>query len=78
MWRARVRTQGRSPTDPLETVPISTLKVPQTRMVYTRSRQDMTWRSIDLKRIDFSAQSTKTAMVASVSFAAVDVTAELL
>ena len=28
--------------------------MPQQRLVYMRSRQDMTWLMLDLKRVDFS------------------------
>jgi hypothetical protein len=74
-----------SPTDPLETTPISTLRVPQQRLVYTRSRQDMTWRMLDLKRIDFAAREAPlpsgarapAAEIASPVFYSVDVTEQL-
>jgi choloylglycine hydrolase len=69
---------SRGGSDSLETVPLSTLKVPERRLVYTRSRQDMSWRALDLKRLDFSSPSLKTAQVSSPHFSAVDVTQELL
>ena len=75
-----------SPTDPLETTPYYTLRVPQQRLVYTRSRKDMTWRLLDLKRIDFTARKTPlpkgvlppAAEIASPSFHALDVTEQLV
>jgi hypothetical protein len=38
----------------------------------------MSWRVLDLKRLNFTTASTKTAKVASAVFAAVDVTDELM
>ena len=68
-----------------ETTPSSSLRVPKQRLVYMRSRQDMTWRMLDLKRIDFLARKKPlpagteppSALLASPLFHAVDVTEEL-
>ena len=60
-----------------ETTSICTLKVPKDRLIYTRSRQDMTWRVLNLNKVDFVGARGKEAVVASPTFNAVDVTDEL-
>jgi hypothetical protein len=71
---------ARNALDPLETTPVSTLHVTgaQHRHVYTRSRYDMSWRRLDLSRIDFRPTARKgTATIARAQFAFEDVTHEL-
>ncbi len=70
---------GRDASDPLETTPQATLKVPATREVFSRSRADHTWRRIDLTRLDFSPTATrKSVEIVPGSFGFIDVTDELL
>eukprot|EP00729_Bicosta_minor_P029655 gene29655-23570_t len=73
----------RNAEDPMETTPISSIKVVSEtkRMVFHRSRSDMTWRLLDLTRIDFTPQSKASGRVAKVTTAGfnyVDATGELL
>jgi len=72
---------ARNALDPLETTPLSSIQVkgPGTRQIFYRSRYDMTWRRIDLARLDFSPGAKKrSARVAMGSFGFVDATPELL
>jgi len=66
--------------DPLETTPLAMLAVPATRVVYHRGRADMTWRKIELRRLDFSPRSgpRSRARVASADFFSIDVTSFLM
>lgn len=72
---------GRDAKDPLETVPISTLHVTSehTKMLYYRSRYDMTWRRLDLGRVNFGEGALrKSVQVTNAAFSFLDVTDELL
>ena len=82
-YKALGTVAKRSPADPAETVPISTLKVlsANVKLLFVRSRESMHWRRIDVSRIDFSAKSgaaPKSALVSRHQFEYTDVTDELL
>eukprot|EP00927_Polykrikos_kofoidii_P063104 TRINITY_DN57928_c0_g1_i1.p1 TRINITY_DN57928_c0_g1~~TRINITY_DN57928_c0_g1_i1.p1 ORF type:complete len:458 (+),score=45.96 TRINITY_DN57928_c0_g1_i1:83-1375(+) len=69
---------GMGPSDSLMTTPIGTLSIPATQVVYHRGRADLTWRMIDLKKLDFSPTAQRRhARVASSRFYAIDVTSFL-
>ncbi len=62
---------------------LSMLAVPKRRLVYHRGRADLTWRKLDLTKLDFapkrpSEAPRKHARVASASFYAIDVTSYLV
>jgi len=75
VYKVKGTIPGRNKEDPLETTPVATLSVPATREVYHRGRADMTWRKLDLKRIDFTTNATRRhAKVVSPRFFSIDVT----
>jgi len=75
VYKVKGTIPGSGPDDPMETVPVATLSIPATREVYHRGRADMTWRKIDLRRLDFSPAAKKGhARVVSPRFYAIDVT----
>ena len=81
MYKVFGTIPGRNALDPLETTPLSTLHVTgaDKRELYFRSRHDMTWRRVDLTRLNFSPSATsKSAKVTNAAFSFVDVTSELL
>jgi len=64
----------------METTPISSLKVTSkaTKLLFHRSRESMTWRRLDLSKIDFAAKApSKSVLTTRTAFEFVDVTAEL-
>ena len=72
----------RNALDPMETTPISSLKITSAtqRVVMHRSREDMRWRKLDLGKIDFSASSAagkKSVAITSTGFDCEDVTHHL-
>ena len=69
-----------SAEDPLETTPLAMLAVPARRVVYHRGRADLTWRKIELARLDFRPRPgpRRRARVAASEFYAIDVTSFLL
>jgi choloylglycine hydrolase len=72
---------GKDARDPLETTPISTLHVTSnsTKQVFYRPRYDMTWRRVDLGRINFAPTAPRrTVEVTKSQFSYIDVTDELL
>lgn len=82
IYKVKGTIPGRNIEDPLETTPLSTLHVtsPGTKQMYYRSRQDMTWRMVDLNRLNFTASPApqKSVVVARGGFSAEDVTSDLL
>ncbi len=66
--------------DALETTPVSMLAVPAQKLVFHRGRADLTWRKIDLARLDFAPRPGPRAhaKVASAQFYAIDVTDALI
>ena len=72
----------RDAADPMETTPISSIKVlsPTKTWVFYRSRSDMAWRLLDLGRINFNktAVPPKSVEVTTSGFNFIDVTDRLL
>jgi choloylglycine hydrolase len=72
---------SRNADDPLETTPTSSIKVisPTLRQVFYRSREDMTWRMLDLTVVNFlpSTAGSKVAHMTTGSFSFINVTSEL-
>ena len=54
MYKVKGTVASVDADDALETTPVSMLAVPAQKLVFHRGRADLTWRKIDLARLDFA------------------------